>query len=422
VDPVFAAALNDAGHRLGVAPWEVIACPPGNVDRHPDAPRHHALLRLHDGGFRKILGGQNLAVVHQAATQFHQAYPDHSPGPGHLVSGPPLDTLWQEAIEATSLEHLLKSIDSLPAALVAWDSVRRQQADIKTLSTLDAWSREWNQWVERFLSITAWSASEQAALRHEILPALQARLSDAAASPQTRCSNGDFTTHNVLVPTSGPPWIIDAEYTLETHFHFEDRVRAAALSETLRQHPGLAELLLGRPSGAEALFYNLRQLWLEHLVNGPDYLARVSPARREVILHADTATAQFLPGESPVQGETEVIQLFHPSPPWTEARSVRSGYLRGRRQMLAFALPPDTTHLRLDPASSRRDVTLHALRTVTDQGTVHDHLARITVINATRQPNPDTCRLRVHNHDPQLLFATPPAAAWLMVELEVEAG
>ena len=374
--------------------------------------------------FAKVTIGRDLNAIRERQDELHRILPAHTAAVESMVSVDGWQVLFQTALSGPSLEELLGSVDTLPRALIAYRILQNALDTTLQSANHHEWEWEWQIWKSRFSALPCWDSSEQRTLVELLQRDLEPRLCHEASALSSRWTNGDFTSENIIVPESGNPWLIDAENGQRTHFWFEDDCRLSLLSPTLRNHPGLRGEFAKDFTSPQFLFFQLRQLWLEHEQNSSDYLARVVPTRKQLIL------GKMPPHPSPrvagvpwVDPEIETAQLF-----WgqdrnsTEAQSGRRFYRRGQPQLMAWKLENQASHFRLDPTSSQRPVLIRNLISSDAHGKSIDLIAETTTrANCSISASPAGLLVMPESNDPQLNVSLPERAEWVIADLEVKA-
>jgi hypothetical protein len=406
-------ALTQASRQLGWDEWTITSEPTGNLDRHPDSARQHALIRVAGHGLHKATIGASLATTFACHQLFHTHFPDHSASRGQLIQTDWGEVMVTDAIEATSLETLLGTALSLPQALVLWRQLKTLLTESRSDSNAAAWNAEWDVWCARFRSLDILKTRQSPVAITEHLAEIRSALWAEVTQPRKRWSNGDLTTQNVLRAPDGQFRIIDTEFAHETHFDFEDFVRLRLLSPTLQNHIILGPDFDPAISLAQRRFFQLRQRWLESATNSAAYLSRsLDQALNEYYSDAmpsSTSSANF---------ESETAQLFFSTDgTWQEQHSVRQTYPRGKNQLIVFRIPDHTSIVRLDPLASARTFQLNTLAAIDHYGVSADCLAAATYANCGPSREAHRGQFRSLSDDPKLTLHLPSATHWLLVEI-----
>lgn len=419
----FRSLLAIAHQQLNVADWRIIDEPSGNEDRCPDSPRYHAIVCHQHNALKKVTIGRDLVDLCRRQKTQHEILPQNTATVETLLSISGWQVLFQSGIDGNPLENLLQSTRTLPRALIAWSEIQNALRSTEIASGPGAREEEWQYWISEFTALPCWEPQERQKLAHLLTDQVGPNLFQNATTLSTRWSNGDFTTQNIMVPESGSPWLIDGEHAARTHFAFEDQSRLILFSPTLRAHPGLRAAFAPTPTSAQFTFFQLRQLWLEYKQNSPSYLTRTVPTRKQLILTNSAADlTEPIAGMPFRHEESESAQLFGGGAhEYTESRSERRTYVRGRPQWAAWNLENQTGTVRIDPSSSQRRILIRDLVSSDGQGHTLSLLDQLSPLgDCTIQRTADGAVVTPDSDDPQLSLSVPASSGWLIAEFEAE--
>lgn len=340
------------------------------IPRNPERTDYHTrhLFRVWHGQrpVCHLVTGENMTVLWQTARAFAKACPTLAAKPLFLQRTRDQDYLAFEFIEGPSLESALRSgqinvgkaKDLISQALAALNKTRRPSHGSAAEIELQSFCSQ----VER---CPVFGSADRGILRDIVFPLLQQATLEKSIS--RRWTNGDFIARNLLVDPEGNPRLIDYEFARQTHFHLEDVWRWGQYSDV----PSELRVLNGSiapsplPVWVEA-FGLLRQIVLEHQINGPSVTLAGLPEKLRLLLDlAARENRQFrasvflgqrntipaaLPGPSATE-QTRAQLFWSQDGEFDEVRSVHATLRDEDTSVLHFRwrAEPGVLHLRLDP-------------------------------------------------------------------------
>jgi GT2 family glycosyltransferase len=260
---------------------EPVALRGGNRDRESAITTWRAIDQ--DGRALRISVGMDLAQRAERQREFARVCGGLVPPVIFLIRAGNHDVMGEEFLPGQPLETVLADPGAISDRIVpAFAQVCSLLAGTARTSTEPDRAMEWKRWCDQLLALAVWTEPEKVLLRETVLPALRDRLTHRP--PETRWTNGDFSTENLLFDSAaGALRLVDHEYAEATHFHAVESVRFHVLSPAARRHPQLFKDALPDPGPAWHLFFWLQQVQREVRSNRPAYLTAVLERRRMVI-------------------------------------------------------------------------------------------------------------------------------------------
>jgi hypothetical protein len=408
---------------LGVRSIQELA---GNADRKPERARWHYLVAQENGPALKLTIARDLTSVVERSRAFAAQVPALTPREVFFANALGWQNWAVEAVDGPRFEELNKDSTSAARMLAGMAAIESALYKSARDTSRDEFAREWNAFATSVLDVPSWTQHQRHSLAEKLLPALGERLRSLCTS--RRWTNGDFTSTNLSLRANSQPALFDAEFASLSHFFPEETVRFRRLSPLCHRHPALLDGWWGRADPAWEVFFQLRQLTLEHAENNEAYVARVVPERLAAIRFFGESWLECFPADwpEPLEPEptatlrSESVQFFWRGPrnSFSEQNSIRVEVRTGVRQLVGFRTSDAFAAWRVDPAHSQRKVRLYAVTPVHSNSTAGSTELPLTFQNAHTRRFSDHIEIEPTNADPQIHFALPPGSLGLVVDLE----
>ena len=206
--------------------------------------------------------GEDLAKNFEKQTFFKDLLPQFVPKPLFINQGsnPEIFLMGQEYVDGISIDQL--SLNSPKKAQDLFLRLKENLDDQISKSTLGEWLEELSLLKSEIFKISLLEDLDKKILENEILPAIENYIS--TQDPLKRWSNGDLAPRNVLGNLEGNVWLIDFEFSHQTHFFQEDMVRFWQYSSEKLKFSNFHDRLRDSFSDCIISYFWLRQAILDH--------------------------------------------------------------------------------------------------------------------------------------------------------------
>ena len=238
-----------------------LSCLNQNSDSNFKGKRFYRLSTHNSKKDIHLTYGEDLTENYDKQTLFKDLLPQFVPKPLFINQGsnPEIFLMGQEFVDGIPIDQL--SLKSPKKSQDLFLRIKENLDDHISKSTLGEWLEELNILKSEIFKISLLEDLDKKILENEILPAIENYIS--TQNPLKRWSNGDLAPRNVLGNLEDNVWLIDFEFSHQTHFFEEDMVRFWQYSSAKLKSSNFHDRLKDSFSDSIISYFWLRQAILD---------------------------------------------------------------------------------------------------------------------------------------------------------------